>query len=110
MNEHRFFTEVTYKEEIILYVLYGKQLYGREVQTAIIDASGGTRQILPGGLYSMLRSLKAKGLVESIEPSSELEGTKEGRRIYYKLTDKGDRALDEIKLFRFKLFAWKTER
>lgn len=106
MNEHEHYVEVSPSEERILYLLCGKELCGTQMQKAIAEASGGTRRLLPGTLYPVLRSLKEKGLIDCRDGENETDGIGAGQRSYSKLTPKGKLVLDEIKLFRLKLFAW----
>ena len=83
-------------EEIILLSIWRLQdeAYGITILEEVINATG--RTWLTGSIYASLSRLLKHGLVESIEgePKAERGGR---RRIYYKLTTEGQRALMAIR-------------
>ena len=83
-------------EEIILLSIWRLQddAYGITILEEVVKATGKTW--LTGSIYASLSRLLKHGLVESIEgePTAERGGR---RKIYYKLTPEGQRALMTIK-------------
>ena len=75
---------------IMLSILARGESYGYAIVQRIHDLSNGRIQWSDGTLYPVLHRLEAKGLVTSTWRTSE-EGR---RRKYYRLTDKGHRALE----------------
>lgn len=107
MPKDESFTDVTPREELILYTLYDKELYGLQIPQAIQDASCGHHKLSIGTLYPALHSLEAKKLIESRwgdEGRLERGGA---RRRYYKLTPQGVNTFEQLQLFRANLIAWK---
>ena len=83
-------------EEIILLSIWRLQddAYGITILDEVVKATGKTW--LTGSIYASLSRLLKHGLVESIEgePTAERGGR---RKIYYKLTPKGQKALVAIR-------------
>jgi DNA-binding PadR family transcriptional regulator len=83
-------------EEIILLSIWRLQddAYGITILEEVVKATG--KAWLTGSIYASLSRLLKRGLVESIEgePTAERGGR---RKIYYKLTPEGQRALMAIK-------------
>lgn len=83
-------------EEIILLSIWRLQdeAYGIAILDEVVKATGKTW--LTGSIYASLSRLLKHGLVESIEgePTAERGGR---RKIYYKLTPKGQKALMAIR-------------
>jgi PadR family transcriptional regulator PadR len=83
-------------EEIILLCIWRLQenAYGITIQEEVVKATG--KSWLTGSIYAALSRLLKHGLVESIEgePTAERGGR---RKIYYKLTPSGQKALMEIR-------------
>jgi PadR family transcriptional regulator PadR len=83
-------------EEIILLCVWRLQddAYGITILEEVVKATGKTW--LTGSIYASLSRLMKHGLVESIEgePTSERGGR---RKIFYKLTPEGQRALMAIR-------------
>ena len=83
-------------EEIILLSIWRLQddAYGITILDEVVKATGKTW--LTGSIYATLSRLLKHGLVESIEgePTAERGGR---RKIYYKLTPEGQRALIAIR-------------
>lgn len=98
--------ETSKKEELLLLALFGQELYGVQIPQAISDVSGGTRRVGVGTLYPTLHKLEEKGLISSRWGDESREERGGARRRYYKLTEKGITALEEIQSFRARLLAW----
>jgi DNA-binding PadR family transcriptional regulator len=83
-------------EEIILLSIWRLQdnAYGITIREEVIKATG--KAWLTGSIYASLSRLLKHGLVVSIEgkPTTERGGR---RKIYYKLTPEGQRALLAVK-------------
>lgn len=75
---------------IMLSILARGESYGYAIVQRIHDLSDGRIQWSDGTLYPVLHRLEAKGLITSTWRTSD-EGR---RRKYYRLTDKGHRALE----------------
>lgn len=91
--------EVSPREEIVLYALYNKELYGLQIKKAIEESSQNTRSIGIGSLYLILHSLEKKKLVESWWGEERREDRGGARRKYYKLTNDSTKLVDQIILF-----------
>ena len=83
-------------EEIILLSIWRLQddAYGITILDEVVKATG--KKWLTGSIYASLSRLLKHGLVESVEgePTAERGGR---RKIYYKLTAEGQRALIAIR-------------
>jgi len=100
--------DVSPREELILYALYNKELYGLQIPQAMEEASGGKRQMGVGTLYPVLHSLEKKGLIESRWGDEGREERGGARRRYYKLTGSGVATLEAIQSFRSNLLSWQA--
>lgn len=98
--------EVSPREELVMFALHNKELYGLQIPQAIAEASNGKRKMGMGTLYPVLHSLEKKGLVESRWGDEGREERGGARRRYYKLNGDGVAALDEILSFRSNLAGW----
>ncbi|MGD9347681.1 MAG: PadR family transcriptional regulator [Candidatus Aminicenantes bacterium] len=91
-------------EEIILLSIWRLQddAYGITILDEVANATGKTW--LTGSIYASLSRLLKHGLVESIEgePTAERGGR---RKIYYKLTPKGQKSLMAVR--RVNSILWK---
>jgi len=76
---------------IILSVLRRKESYGYEIINQVKQLSNNQINYGEGTLYPVLHKLEKKGLIESLWKIADT-GRK---RKYYKLTDKGKKALQE---------------
>ncbi|WP_096185714.1 PadR family transcriptional regulator [Evansella halocellulosilytica] len=70
---------------IILSRIIKSDNYGGGIIREVYNASGNELQIGEGTLYSLLKRLEKKGLIESYWGEEHLGG----RRKYYKITNKG---------------------
>ena len=78
---------------LILSLLSGEEMYGYQMITELARRSNHVFDLKEGTLYPILHSLEADGLVSVRERKSP-----EGRtRKYYRITRKGQRALDQRK-------------
>ncbi|MBE9160659.1 PadR family transcriptional regulator [Nodosilinea sp. LEGE 06152] len=78
-------------------------VYGLDIQRAIEESSGGNIKISVGTLYSMLKRLRGKGYITSIEGSAPAGG---GNRQYYSLTDTGNAVVNFADDFIARLQDW----
>jgi DNA-binding PadR family transcriptional regulator len=98
--------EASPREELVMFALYNKELYGLQIPQAIAEASDGKRKMGMGTLYPVLHSLEKKGLVESRWGDEGREERGGARRRYYKLTGNGVATLEAIQSFRSNLLSW----
>jgi PadR family transcriptional regulator PadR len=95
-NEEKKVRLISRIEEIVLLSIWRLQddAYGITILDEVVKATGKTW--LTGSIYASLSRLLKHGLVESIEgePTAERGGR---RKIYYKLTPKGQKALVAIR-------------
>ena len=70
----------------ILLALYGRERHGYDIMQQVSDDSGGAVKMGPGTLYGSLDRMIAAGLVVK-------SNMRDPRRIYYKLTALGQKAL-----------------
>ena len=80
-------------QTIVLSILQRQQSYGYQIIKRVNELSNGEVEWAAGSLYTLMHRMKAEGLVESFWV--EKEG--ERKRRFYKITDKGMKALDEEK-------------
>jgi len=78
-------------------------VYGLDIQRAIEESSSGNVNISVGTLYSMLKRLRKKGYVTSVEGNAPAGG---GKRQYYSLTDAGSELVDFVDRFIHRLQCW----
>lgn len=76
-------------QAIVLSILGRRESYGYEIIKEVDRLSDGAIEWAAGSLYPLLHRMKADGLVESFWV--EKEG--ERRRRYYRITEKGRKAL-----------------
>lgn len=100
-------SEISPREELILYALKNKQLYGLQIPKAIAEASNGDRDLKIGSLYPLLAILENKGFVSSQWGDERATGIGGARRRYYQLTQEGIAALEFAESFRLRLLAWR---
>jgi len=93
-------------EEVLLYVLRGRERYGLEILTIVNEAHEGKRVITIGSLYPTLHRLERKGFVRARWGQERPEERGGARRRYYKITGLGERALREKEHMCASLTAW----
>lgn len=71
----------------ILLALSLKERHGYEIIKQVKDDSNGKLKLSPGALYTSIKQLHEQGLIE------EVRNNEDARRRYYRLTDKGRKAL-----------------
>jgi len=95
-------------EQYILFVLRGASgVYGLDIQRAFSESSEGQESISVGSLYSLLKRLRRKGLVDSFEGDSIGGGAK---RHYYFLTERGETVVKSSENFIRRLREWLPEK
>ena len=67
----------------ILLALSLKSRHGYEIMQQVADDSNGKVKLVPGSLYTSIKLLNDQGLV------AEIDNELDGRRRYYRITDKG---------------------
>lgn len=90
-----------FKEELVLLALQDKELYGVQIAKLIDEQSEGKHVFYIGTLYPVLTSLENKGYITSgygNETPKELQDRGGARRRYYKITESGIRALENLAL------------
>ena len=75
---------------LILRVLYEKPTYGYKLMEAIEERSGGLHRLETGSVYTLLRRMEHRGLLESAWEHAEAPG--QNRRVY-QVTERGAEAL-----------------
>ncbi len=99
------------REELVLMVLYGTELYSLELCKAVEEAYRGNRNITLGTMYSVLIGLEKKGLVQSRWGDDEerlLEERGGARRRYYRLTEDGETVFRTLRSIQESLINWKS--
>jgi len=75
----------------ILLVLAAGERHGYAIMREVDDLTAGARRLGPGSLYGSIKRMLAEGLIEECgerpDPAAD-----DGRRRYYRLTDRGRRA------------------
>lgn len=97
--------ELTQLEELLMTTLLRQELYGLQMVQAISAASQGQRCLSIGSLYPTLHRLEKKELIQSRWGDESREERGAARRRYYKLTQLGAIALDEVQQLRVALNA-----
>ncbi|MEO0374329.1 MAG: PadR family transcriptional regulator [Cyanobacteria bacterium P01_A01_bin.17] len=96
----------TPREQLILFAIGEHERYGLAIQDAIHQCSNGAESISIGSLYPTLTSLEKKGLVKS-RPGTEVSSERcDKKRKYFRLTDDGKAAIEDILAFQKKLLSW----
>lgn len=83
-----------------------KGVYGLDIQRAVQECSGGEISLSSGSLYSLLKRLRNKGLLDSYEGDALGGGAK---RHYYSLTKKGKTIVSSVVTFFSQLQEWVPE-
>lgn len=78
-------------------------VYGLDIKRAIEECGDGNVKFSTGTLYSMLKRLRKKGYITSVEGSAPAGG---GNRQYYSLTESGQAVVDFAANFLVKLRDW----
>lgn len=81
-------------EILILRVIERSDVYGYELIKTLEENSDGYFTLKEGSLYPILYRLEDKGFIESYKKS--FEGERKIPRKYYKITQVGREALDEM--------------
>ncbi|MEN8447754.1 MAG: PadR family transcriptional regulator [Cyanobacteria bacterium J06555_13] len=96
----------TPREQLILFAIGDHERYGLAIQDAITECSNGAESISIGSLYPTLSSLEKKGLVIS-RPGTEVSAERcDRKRKYFRLTDDGKAAIENLLTFQKKLLSW----
>lgn len=81
-------------QDLVLFTLYGTEMYGKEIDDAIRMVSSGALSMPKGSLYVVLSDLESKGLIaarKGIDRSVR-------QRTYYSLTEKGKAEVEWVRL------------
>lgn len=73
----------TPREQLILFAIGDRKLYGLEIQDRIAKKTGGKQKVSVGSLYPIIQSLEDKGLIQSEWGD---ENTCGARRRYHRCT------------------------
>ncbi|UBF29886.1 PadR family transcriptional regulator (plasmid) [Kovacikia minuta CCNUW1] len=79
--------KTTPAEQLILFAINNREVYGLEIQEMILKCSKGTNSVKSGTLYPVLHSLERKNLVES--RWGDENKSEDPRRRYYCLKEEG---------------------
>ncbi len=85
----------------VLRILAEGPAHGYSIIKRVEEATLGCWRPTPGTLYPLLDQLEREGVVERV--SVETAGVKSGRRVKYRLTEKGWRELASIVIFKARL-------
>ena len=96
-------SRLTPREHLILFAIGKREVYALAIQQIISDASGGRERITPGTIYPILKILEDKGFVEGEWENDELSNRAGARRRYYRLTDRGMEAVQNVLDFQQRL-------
>ncbi|HEY9877507.1 MAG TPA: PadR family transcriptional regulator [Leptolyngbyaceae cyanobacterium] len=94
------------KELLLLWAVWRsgeRGVYGLDIQRAISECSGGSEEVSVGTLYSLLKRLRKRGLIDSYEGAALGGGAK---RHYYYLTDEGTAIAESTAEFFNRLQTW----
>ncbi|MBP0022059.1 MAG: helix-turn-helix transcriptional regulator [Cyanobacteria bacterium SBLK] len=91
------------EEDLLTLLNSNDRLYGLQIVDAINDAGQGQRILRSGTLYTTLRRMKTKKLVDA-EWGDETDGG--ARRKYFKISLIGKEALQETQKYRARLCSW----
>jgi len=81
-------------EIIVLKIINESDVYGYELIKSMENASDGYFSLKEGSLYPILYRLEDKGLIESYK--NNFEGERKVPRKYYRITENGKEALNEM--------------
>lgn len=107
-NDDRHISKPTPREQLILFALGNREMYGLSIQRAIEECSNGEERVSIGALYPILHGLERKHLVES-RWGDETEVTGGARRRYYRLSPTGALAVERILQFQHRLLNWQDK-
>lgn len=79
---------------LVLLALDRAPLYGYAIRKRVLELSGGSVELEPGGLYRLMAALERDALIAPTDPPEGSED-EDSRRRYYALTADGRRALAE---------------
>jgi PadR family transcriptional regulator, regulatory protein PadR len=97
----------TPREQIILFSIHGRELYGLEVQRVLSECGGDNENLTLGTIYPALRSLEKKGLISG-RWGDEDPGDRTGaRRRYYQLTELGFATVEATLSYHQRLLNWR---
>jgi PadR family transcriptional regulator, regulatory protein PadR len=96
----------TPREQLILFSLSERELYGLELQKAISECGGPNGNLTLGTIYPILRSLENKGLITGRWGDEDVESRSGARRRYYQLTSLGETSVSSILDYHQKLLNW----
>ena len=96
-------SRITPREQLILFSIGGREMYGLAIQQVIADASRGQERVTLGTIYPILKSLEEKGLVEGRWEDESPDNRAGARRRYYRLTERGIEAVQQILDFQQRL-------
>lgn len=95
--------DISYTEQIIIYALYRRELYGLAIRDHVKQASNGVITLQYGSLYPALEKLERKCLVTSRWGENKPDERRGARRRYYTLTAEGEKMFSEITDFFYRL-------
>jgi len=83
----------TPREQLVLFTIGSRRIYGLDIQKRIERATGGQHKLSLGAIYPILQSLEQKGLIESEWGD---ENTCGARRRYHKCSDLGKAVIEDV--------------
>jgi PadR family transcriptional regulator PadR len=101
--------KLTPREQLILFSVANREMYGLAIQQAVADASHGREQLTLGTIYPVLKTLEDKGLVVGRWEENSVDNRAGARRRYYRLTEQGFAAVEYVLEFQQRLLDWEGE-
>lgn len=95
--------KISDNEESFLLILSRGDNYGSKMADVISACSNGAIDLNPGSYFPILKELSARGLVRRLDTNKDKPKSKNGKAVYYQITDIGLKALHDKENFRQKL-------
>ena len=92
-KKDRAIPRTTPREQLVLFAIGTRTIYGLEIQKRIERTTGGQQKLSLGAIYPILQSLEQKGLIESEWGD---ETTCGARRRYHKCSDLGRAVIEDV--------------
>jgi hypothetical protein len=92
-KKDRAISRTTPREQLVLFAIGSRTIYGLEIQKRIERTTGGQQKLSLGAIYPILQSLEQKGLIESEWGD---ETTCGARRRYHKCSDLGKAVIEDV--------------
>ncbi|MBD2033874.1 helix-turn-helix transcriptional regulator [Leptolyngbya sp. FACHB-321] len=95
--------KISESEEIFLLILARGENYAGKMVDVIAECTNHTLSLNPGSYFRTLKILSDRGMVIRIDMNKEQHEAKNGKAVYYQITEMGLQALHDKEVFRQKL-------